>query len=180
MAAQRFPADFDGIVAGAPVLDFVGTVGKYTQIMSAMARGPLRRRNSGSLEKPCTKSAMGLTVFGTVLSKTRAVAASSQWSTCRSADPQGTGGLLHDAQIATLDALYSDQHAAGKRVFPGWPVGVEAEGANGTVGWVNWLVATNRPPLGYLFRRDVLSLSSIPGKAPGFGAAQRGPRQKRS
>ena len=35
--AQRFPEDFDGIVAGAPVLNFSGTMTGYTQMAQAFA-----------------------------------------------------------------------------------------------------------------------------------------------
>src|SRR6185369_12433215 len=39
--AQRFPDDFDGIVAGAPVLDFSGTMISYSMIQRALGGAPL-------------------------------------------------------------------------------------------------------------------------------------------
>src|SRR5215471_19345691 len=39
--AQRFPDDFDGILAGAPVLDFSGTMIAYEQYQKAIAAAPL-------------------------------------------------------------------------------------------------------------------------------------------
>src|SRR5262245_15614401 len=41
MSAQRFPDDFDGIVVGAPVLNFSGTMISYLAIQRALAAGPL-------------------------------------------------------------------------------------------------------------------------------------------
>src|SRR5262250_3495657 len=45
MSAQRFPGDFDGIIVGAPVLNFTGTVIQYARNGKALAKVPL------SLEK---------------------------------------------------------------------------------------------------------------------------------
>ncbi|HEX4946963.1 MAG TPA: tannase/feruloyl esterase family alpha/beta hydrolase, partial [Blastocatellia bacterium] len=39
--AQRFPDDFDGLVIGAPVLNFSGTMIGYTQTLQALAKAPI-------------------------------------------------------------------------------------------------------------------------------------------
>src|SRR5262245_31434421 len=39
--AQRFPKDFDGIIVGAPVLDFTGTMLSYTSMARGLAEGPI-------------------------------------------------------------------------------------------------------------------------------------------
>ena len=39
--AQRYPEDFDGIVVGAPVLDFSGTMALYALINQALTAAPL-------------------------------------------------------------------------------------------------------------------------------------------
>ena len=41
ISAQRFPDDFDGIVVGAPVLDFTGTMTHYAAIHRALDTAPL-------------------------------------------------------------------------------------------------------------------------------------------
>src|SRR5262249_20733686 len=41
ISAQRFPDDFDGILAGAPVLNFSGTMIAYAQYQKALAAAPL-------------------------------------------------------------------------------------------------------------------------------------------
>ena len=41
ISAQRFPDDFDGIVVGAPVLDFTGTMTHYATIQRALDAAPL-------------------------------------------------------------------------------------------------------------------------------------------
>jgi tannase/feruloyl esterase len=40
MEARRFPDDFDGIVAGAPVLDFVGLAARFVKDMQAVFPDP--------------------------------------------------------------------------------------------------------------------------------------------
>jgi feruloyl esterase len=40
ISAQRFPADFDGIVVGAPVLDFTGTMIHYAKMNQALRHAP--------------------------------------------------------------------------------------------------------------------------------------------
>src|SRR6185436_19418805 len=39
-------------------------------------------------------------------------------------------------QLAALDRIYGDIMSAGKRFFPGWPVGAEVAGPNGQSGWI--------------------------------------------
>src|SRR5215475_4371830 len=41
MSAQRFPEDFDGIVVGAPVLNFTGTMTNYVSIARALEAAPV-------------------------------------------------------------------------------------------------------------------------------------------
>jgi Tannase and feruloyl esterase len=41
ISAQRFPQDFDGILAGAPVLDFVGTMVNYAGVLRAFEAAPI-------------------------------------------------------------------------------------------------------------------------------------------
>jgi len=45
MLAQRFPADFDGIVVGAPVLNFSGTMTAYANDVEALRAAPIPAAN---------------------------------------------------------------------------------------------------------------------------------------
>src|SRR3712207_3279433 len=44
MSAQRHPGDFDGILAGAPVLDFTGTMLSFVWNAQALAKAPISLR----------------------------------------------------------------------------------------------------------------------------------------
>ena len=47
------------------------------------------------------------------------------------------------AQIKTLETIYGEVVLNGKAVAPGWPVGAEIAGPNGTSGWDGWIVREN-------------------------------------
>ena len=47
------------------------------------------------------------------------------------------------AQVKTLETIYGDLVLNGKTVAPGWPVGAEITGPNGTSGWDGWIVREN-------------------------------------
>jgi Tannase and feruloyl esterase len=59
MEAQRFPGDFDGIVAGAPVLNFVDTMVAYTAFIKALDKAPITMSKlkvvEGALYAKCDK-----------------------------------------------------------------------------------------------------------------------------
>jgi feruloyl esterase len=143
MAAQRFPEDFDGISAGAPVLDFTGTMVNYVAVQQTFQKGPLsiaKLKLAGEKAYALCDPKDGVT-DGVI------------------DDPVGCGfspaahlprcsGAVSDEcfsgdEIRTLDAMFGDQIVAGMRIYPGWPVGAEAVGPNGRLGWENWLVNPN-------------------------------------
>jgi pimeloyl-ACP methyl ester carboxylesterase len=66
MEAERFPADFDGIISGAPALDYTGLVATFfawspRQIRAPTASRFFRRPRSSLLSTPCTPPAMART-----------------------------------------------------------------------------------------------------------------------
>jgi len=146
ISAQRFPEDFDGIVVGAPVLNFSGTMIGYVTYQRALAAAQI------STEK--------LKILGdTVYAKCDAVdglsdgliddprrcrfRASADLPRCAS-DVEGPT-CFTAAQIRTLEIIYGGTTRHGEEIFPGWPVGAEiaARGPNGVVtsGWIPWFVA---------------------------------------
>ena len=166
MSAQRFPLDFDGIVAGAPVLDFVSTMVNYVALQKAFAAAPVL----ASKMKLIADAAYALcdgkdglkdgliddpTSCGFQPSKHLPKCASGDGADC-----------FTEGQIRSLEALYSDQKIAGQRVFPAWPVGAEIAGANGRPGWYNWLVRDDGPPIQVAFSESFFRFLAFPAKDP--------------
>ncbi len=146
ISAQRFPDDFDGILAGAPVLNFTDTVIAYVWNNQALAMTPL------SLAKV-------------------ALVGEAVYARCDAADGLADG-LIDDprrcdfdpalhlpvcdgargeacftaGEIETLQAIYGGPVRAGERLFPGQPVGAEAGN-----GWNRWIVSSRGPTIGLSF-----------------------------
>jgi hypothetical protein len=140
--AQRFPADFDGIIAGAPTLNY--TAGQLARIYWKRALGA----------NPLPPAKLGLL-------------ASHVYETCDAKDglkdglidnplacdfrptrdlPRCEGADRDDCftagQITVLEKIYGDVTRQGKRYFPGWPVGSEVAGPNGQSGWLGQHIDT--------------------------------------
>ena len=143
MLAQRFPADFDGIIAGAPGL-------AYT---------------AGQIARVCWKQGLRANPFPAAKLN---LLATRVYDQCDAKDGLKDGLIDNplgcdfrpgrdlrrcegDAdrpdcftqnQIAALERIYGDVVRQGKRYFPGWPVGSEAAGPNGQSAWIGQHIDT--------------------------------------
>lgn len=150
--AQRFPDDFDGIVAGAPVLNFSGTMIGYTQTLQALAAAPIPYAKLSLLAEKiyaqCDEKD-GL--------KDGLIDDPRQCQFCPSCDlpqcPEGTdkADCFTAAQLNALQKIYGDVLSQGKRIFPGWPVGAEIAGPTGRSpagrsGWDSWFINEQGQP----------------------------------
>jgi len=141
--AQRFPNDFDGIVAGAPVLNFSMTMAGFACREQALLEAPVPYAKLAALsdriyslcdEKDGLKD-------GLIDDPRRCdFKPARDLLRCTGEDH---AKCFTDAQIGTLEKIYGDIYANGKRVFPGWPVGAEVAGSDGKSGWDNWIVREN-------------------------------------
>jgi len=152
MSAQRYPGDFDGIIVGAPVLNFTGTMIQYARNQKALAKAPL------SLEKISK-------VADAVYKKCDAIDGAADGliedpKKCNfdpAADlPKCSGAETADCftagQIETLKALYSPVMSNGRPFFPGVPLGAEKTGTTPRSnppalesGWAHWILAPEGP-----------------------------------
>ncbi|MDQ6708191.1 MAG: tannase/feruloyl esterase family alpha/beta hydrolase [Acidobacteriota bacterium] len=150
--AQRFPSDFDGIAVGAPVLNFTGTMEFDARISQALAANPLPASKlkllSDTIYAQCD-SKDGLK--DGLISDPR----DCHFEPVRDLPKCDASGDRADCftsgQIETLNTIYTDLTSGGKRIFPGWPVGAEAAGANGKSGWDGWIVREGGPSTGTTF-----------------------------
>jgi feruloyl esterase len=142
--AQRFPGDFDGIIAGSPGLNYTG--GQLARIYwkQGLAANPLPTAKLGLLaarvyEQCDAKDGLKDGLIDNPLrcdfrpdrDLPRCEGGAEDRPDCFTAN-----------QIAALERLYSDVSRQGKRYFPGWPVGAEAAGPNGQSAWIGQHIDT--------------------------------------
>jgi len=144
--AQRFPNDFDGIIAGSPLVNFVGTMTARAYWMQGLAANPFPADKLGLL---------ATRVYDQCDAKDGLK--DGLIDDPRRCDFQPARDLPHCAegadgadcfttnQIAALARIYGDVTSQGKRYFPGWPVGAESgwlgqeiNGPNGPGAWTSY------------------------------------------
>jgi pimeloyl-ACP methyl ester carboxylesterase len=147
MEAQRYPADFDGIVSCAPAYDFsnLGTAFvRNAQVLypnpSALDRPLVTPDNLRLLETSILDACDALDgVKDNVLGDPR---------DCRfdvaaiAACPSDTPGAscLTRAQRAAIQTVYAPAVARGETIYPGQPFGGEGQ----TGGWQTWITGVNQ------------------------------------
>lgn len=150
IAAQRFPDDFDGIVVGAPVLDFSGTMLHYLQMHHALRTAPGLAQKVGTLASAIYSKCDGIDgVNDGLIGDPRscrfdpaadlpACTAGSNGGSCFTAD-----------ETKALGAIYRDVIISGVKRFPGFPVGAEVETPTPKglqSGWDPWIVTRDGQP----------------------------------
>jgi feruloyl esterase len=138
MEAQRYPDDFDGIVAGAPAYDFTAIGAQFIKDIRAAFPDP------GKLMAPFPPELLK-SVEAQIVDKCDALDGLKDGliddpRACK-VDVATLSGLT-DAQRATLTALYAETKNKDGVIYPAQPVG--GEGQMG--GWTLWIAGVN-PPL---------------------------------
>lgn len=136
MEAQRFPDDFDGIVAAAPAADFTGIGAQFIKDVRAQFSDP---KNLTPLIPSETLQSVALQI----LDKCDALdgvkdGVMDDPRQCKVDVATLTG--LSAAQQAALKTIYAPTRAGSETVFPGQPFGGEGEPA----GWPAWI--SGAPP----------------------------------
>ncbi len=158
MSAQRYPDDFDAIVAGAPALDFTGIAATFVNITRKMYPDP------ANLATPVLSKGDQATLANAVLAKCdkkdgledgiltdpRACDFDPKTIACKGAD---SDSCLSTDELAAVDAIVKGPREGGKTYHVGFPYGGEVSPA----GWQTWLVgskdaiAKGTPSLAYGF-----------------------------
>lgn len=154
MSAQRFPDDFDGILAGAPVLNFVDTMVNYVWNTQALAGAGL------TVDKIKT---VAHAAYARCDAKDGAadglIADPRQCDFDPARDvaqcpPGGDGGdCLTPGQAAAINRIYAGiTRPDGSHAFFGWPKGAEVVGASfdgsgaQVSGWEWWFIGADGQP----------------------------------
>ncbi len=142
MLAQRFPADFDGIIAGAPGLNYTGGQIARVYWKQGLAANPLSAAKLSLLatrvyEQCDAKDGLQ---DGLIDNPVRCdFRADRDLPRCEGADRTD---CFTSNEIAALERLYGDVTRQGKRYFPGWPVGSEVVGPSGQSAWLGQHIDT--------------------------------------
>src|SRR5580658_314757 len=130
--AQRFPNDFDGIIAGAPALNNTGTQLTRAYWMQGLAANPFP---AAKLELLARNVYEQCDAKDGLIDDPRRCDFKAARDLPRCADGTDRADCFTAAQIAAVERIHSDVMSQGKRYFPGWPVGAEIAGPNGQSGW---------------------------------------------
>ncbi len=135
--AQRFPDDFDGIVAGSPALNQTGTHLSRAYWMKGMNANPFPASKLGLLANRVYEQcdAKDGLKDGLIEDPRRCdFKPARDLPHCTDGTDQPDCFTVNE--IHALERIYGDVMSNGKRFFPGWPVGAEVAGANGQSGWI--------------------------------------------
>lgn len=146
MEAQRFPGDFDGIVAGCPAFDWTGFTAEMVQNVQLNFPDPkdtsksvVTQDNLALLQRLVLEKCDGIdgVVDGTMEDPRLCDFDLASIPEC----PDGQAGpdCVTAAQRAAIAAIYAPATAAGKTIHPGQPFGEEAHPA----GWFLWITGTD-------------------------------------
>jgi feruloyl esterase len=171
--AQRFPEDFDGIVAGAPVLNFTGTMIGYAKITQALAAAPLPyARLSLLADRVYAQCDQKDGIKDGLIDDPRRCDFRPSRDLPICPDGADNADCFTAAQIGALEKIYGDVMSQGKRIFPGWPVGAEVIGPNGRSGWDNWIISERgQKTISVSFAESFFSHMAFAEKNPQFNLA---------
>jgi feruloyl esterase len=135
--AQRFPNDFDGIVAGAPGLNQLGTQLSRAYWMQGLNANPFPAAKLALLARQVYEQCDAKDgLKDGVIDDPRRCDFKPARDLPRCAAGTDQEGCFTADQITALERIYGDVMSQGKRFFPGWPVGAEIAGPNGQSGWI--------------------------------------------
>jgi feruloyl esterase len=168
--AQRFPNDFDGIIAGSPGLDNTGTMMARAWWIKGLAAAPipaskLKLRSDTVYEKCDAKDGLkdGL------IDDPRRCGFQPARDIPRCAAGTDKPDCFTSAQISSLERIYGDVMSQGKKMFPGWPVGSEIAGPSGQSGWIGQsLSGPNGPGTWTGYAETFLRFMAFPEKDPNY------------
>jgi feruloyl esterase len=152
--AQRFPADFDGIIAGAPGLDWTGRASQAVYVAQALQKDESARLSSAKAqfvhEAVLTACDARDGVKDGVVDDPKACSFNPAVLQCKGADD---GACLTPAQVNTVRMLYSPQvNNATKRAIPGLLPGSELGWTE--LGWTGSARATGLDQFRYIVFKD--------------------------
>lgn len=171
MAAQRFPRDFDGIVVGAPVLNFTDTQIWGAWNARALDEAPISLEKIEAVAEAVYErcdSVDGLE--DGLLDDPRACDFDPARDLPR-CEGSATGDCFSDAEVGALEKIYSGVPSRGEVLFPGLPFGSEAappSGRSRRSGWNGWIISEEGPSRQEVFAETFLRYMAFEPDEPDF------------
>lgn len=135
--AQRFPNDFDGIIAGAPALDNTGVMLARGYFMQGLMEAPLPAAKLTTLSNRIYEQCDAKDgLKDGLIDDPRKCGFQPARDLPRCEAGADRADCFTAPQIGALERIYGDIVVQGKRFFPGWIVGSEVAGPNGQSGWM--------------------------------------------
>jgi len=155
MEAQRYPDDFDGIIAGSPANDWAGLLGgSFLWDMQALLLGPQSSGIPDAYIPPSLLPVLTNKALAQCVGKDGGVAGDGFLNDPRGChfDPktvqckagQDPSTCLSPAQVEAARAIYRGAHANGELLFPGYEPGGESNASD----WPTWIVGSSSTSLG--------------------------------
>ena len=167
--AQRFPDDFDGIIAGSPAVDWTGAMLARAYWTQGLAAAPipaakLKLLSESVYEKCDAKDGLK----DGVIDDPRRCDFHPSKDLPQCAEGADGTNCFRSTEITSIERIYGDIMSQGKRMFPGWPVGSEAATANGQSAWIGQALNTadGRPGTWKNYADTVLRYMAFPEKDP--------------
>jgi feruloyl esterase len=143
MEAQRYPGDFDGIIAGAPALDYTGFMMDWNWNAQALQRAPIPANKVSLIANAVLRECDARDgLRDGLISDPRRCHFNPKKLQCRTGD--GADCLTRD-QVRTLRRIYAGPESPDEEpIYPGFPPGHE----DGGDGWPLWMTGNGIfPPL---------------------------------
>jgi feruloyl esterase len=140
MEAQRYPADYDGIIAGAPAYDFTNLLASFVWTSQTLAKTALPATTLPAIEAAALSACDERDgVKDGILDP---AACNFDPSAAQCAGTASEGCLTAD-QVSSLRRIYrGPQNTKGEILYPGFPPGAET----GPGGWSLWITGQGSTP----------------------------------
>jgi feruloyl esterase len=136
MEAQRYPEEFDGIIAGAPANNWSHLFTGFVWNEQALAQTPLPPAKLSAIQNAVLAACDALDgVKDGLIEDPRACGFEPRSMVCKAGD---AADCLTEGQVTTLRKIYGGPKnpRTGKQIFPGYAMGTEAIPG----GWSPWIL----------------------------------------
>jgi Tannase and feruloyl esterase len=167
-SAEHYPDDFDGIIAGSPVVDMSGTITDAVYIEQGMLTAPLPASKLPAIWNAVTAACDGIDgLVDGLIDDPRNCHFDVSTLLCQSGD---ASTCLTATEIGTLNKIYSGAfNSAGQQLFPGFAFGGELPDPDNSNGWDAYITGSDSfPALDILLSDQYLRYLAFDPDEPNF------------